>query len=137
MAIMAMRGQTLDAIQSHFALCEDVYAFMLEENRFLKNTSRSIPQKMLDRKRSLLSALDDSLQNMRQMSAADGPVKNVTVRKAAARAQQVILRAMLLDRENEQLLLKHALASRGGKVQVVDRPRAGEVEKRYKAHIKA
>jgi hypothetical protein len=92
---------------------------------------------MLDRKRSLLSALDDSLQNMRQRSAADGPVKNMTVRKAAARAQQVILRAMLLDRENEQLLLKHALASRGGKVQVVDRPRAGEVEKRYKAHIKA
>jgi hypothetical protein len=122
---MAIRGQTLDAIQSHVALCEDVYAFMLEENRFLKNTSRSIPQKMLDRKRSLLSALDDSLQSMRM------------VRKAAARAQQVILRAMLLDRENEQLLLKHALASRGGKVQVVDRPRAGEVEKRYKAHIKA
>jgi hypothetical protein len=44
---------------------------------------------------------------------------------------------MLLDRENEQLLLKHALASRGGKIQVVERPRAGEVEKRYKAYIKA
>ena len=55
---MALRGKTLDAIRSHVALCEDVYAFMLEENRFLK-------------------------------------------------------------------------------IQVVERPRAGEVEKRYKAHIKA
>jgi hypothetical protein len=90
---MAIRGQTLDAIQSHVALCEDVYAFMLEENRFLKNTSRSIPQKMLDRKRSLLSALDDSLQSMRRVSAADGPVKNVMVRKAAARPQNHLLRA--------------------------------------------
>ena len=134
---MALRGKTLDAIHSHVALCEDVYAFMLEENRFLKNTVRSIPQKMLDRKRSLLSALDESLQDMRRVSEADGPVKTAVVRKAAARAQQVILRAMLLDRENEQLLLKHALASRGGKIQVVERPRAGEVEKRYKAHIKA
>jgi hypothetical protein len=40
---------------------------------------------------------------------------------------------MLLDKENEQLLLKHALSSSSGNVQIIPKPTAKQVRKRYEA----
>ena len=79
----------------------------------------------------LLGALENSLQQMRQAAGASSVKKTPALRSVAAKAQRVLLKAMLLDKENEQLLLKHALSSSSGQVQIIPKPTAKQVKKRY------
>lgn len=120
----------LETIQSHAALCEEVYDFFLEENRMLR-ADRPVRDGILERKRFLLNALEGSLERMRATAKANGVVKSSALRSAAAKAQRILLKAMLLDKENEQLLLKHALSSSKADVQIIPKPTAKQVQKRY------
>jgi hypothetical protein len=118
-------------IWSHSTLCEEVYNLFLEENRILRGSGELEASGVLDKKRMLLGALENSLQQMRQAAGASSVKKTPALRSVAAKAQRVLLKAMLLDKENEQLLLKHALSSSSGQVQIIPKPTAKQVKKRY------
>lgn len=118
-------------IWSHSTLCEEVYNLLLDENRILRGSGELERSGLLEKKRMLLSALDASLQRMRQEAGASAVKKTPALRSVAAKAQRVLLKAMLLDKENEQLLLKHALSSSSGEVQIIPKPTAKQVKKRY------
>jgi hypothetical protein len=121
----------LDSLYAHSSLCEEVYDFFLEENRHLRTAERAVSEELADRKRFLLKALEGSLQRLRETIRQGGYKKTSVLRGAAAKAQRILLRAMLLDKENEQLLLKHALASSRGEVQIIPKPTANQVRRRY------
>ena len=121
----------VDLICSHSLLCEEVYNLLIEENRVLRGSGSMEQWEVLEKKRLLLKALDDSLSTMRQSSSVAKAPKTPALKAVAAKAQRVLLKAMLLDKENEQLLLKHALSSSSGDLQIIPKPTARQVRKRY------
>jgi len=127
------RISVIDLIHSHSLLCEEVYNLLLDENRILRGSGMLEEGGVLEKKRMLLKALDDSLQEMRLAARTSTVSKSTALRSVANKAQQVLLKAMLLDKENEQLLLKHALSSSSGNVQIIPKPTAKQVRKRYEA----
>ena len=100
----------LEPLQSHRKLCDELYQFALEENRFLKEQARPPSGELIERKRALLARLEESLAALRAAprSASTTPEERV----AADQAKERILQFLHLDRENEQLLLRHSLTPR-------------------------
>ena len=125
----------VDCIQAHSSLCEEVYDFFLEENRLLRGSAHPVESALLDRKRFLLQALGASLDRMRETARTGGVKKSGALRVVSEKAQRILLKAMLLDKENEQLLLKHALSSSRGEVQIIPKPTAKQVRRRYESNI--
>lgn len=125
----------LDCIHAHSSLCEEVYDFFLEENRLLRSSAHPVEPALLDRKRFLLNALEASLGRMREAVRSAGVKKSGAFRAVSEKAQRILLKSMLLDKENEQLLLKHALSSSRGEVQIIPKPTAKQVRRRYESNI--
>jgi hypothetical protein len=126
-------SSVVDAVFSHSALCEEVYSFLLEENRVLRSSGRLMQQGILDKKKMLLGALAESLGRVRASARAGKIAKTPALRAATLKAQRILLKTMLLDKENEQLLLKHALSSSSGEVNILPKPTANQVRRRYEA----
>ena len=92
----------------HLALCEETYQLLLDENRTLKQTGQPPDREFLREKQGLLLRFDVS---HRAIAEADRMGAR-HFRQSIEKAQQVILKTLLLDRENEQLLLKCTLGQR-------------------------
>lgn len=115
-------------LQEHTSLCEQTYQLVLEENCLLKKNGQPPDETFLEKKRRLLSRMDASLAALRQQSAefkAEVPACHAAMEKA----QQVILKTLLLDRENEQLLLKCSITMRPPAVTL--KPSASHLQKLY------
>jgi hypothetical protein len=124
-------NSAVEAVFAHSALCEEVYSFLLEENRVLRSSGRLMQQGILEKKKMLLSALDESLGRVKASSGSGKVPKTAALRAATSKAQRILLKSMLLDKENEQLLLKHALSSSSGEVNILPKPTANQVRRRY------
>ena len=125
----------LDSLYAHSSLCEEVYDFFLEENRHLRTADQAVSEELSDRKRFLLKALGASLNRIRETASSSGVKKSSALRVVSEKAQRILLKAMLLDKENEQLLLKHALSASRGEVQIIPKPTAKQVRRRYESNI--
>ncbi len=99
---------TPEALQQHRQLCDDLHACALEENRFLRQHQRPLPPELVEKKRSLLERLDQSLENLRGVPA--GPVRDPEARELLESTRSRILQILQLDKENEQLLLRYSLS---------------------------
>jgi hypothetical protein len=97
-----------DPLLNHRKLCDEMYQLALEENRFLKEQGRPPSAELIDRKRALLARLDESLGALR--SAPRDEKASPEAHAAAEQAKARIMQFLHLDRENEQLLLRHSLA---------------------------
>jgi hypothetical protein len=97
----------LTTLQQHHALCDEIHAAVLGENRFLRQHQRAPDAALTDRKRALLAQLDASLTALRELPAASArePETRTQLEKTRAR----ILQILQLDQENEQLLLRCSL----------------------------
>jgi hypothetical protein len=98
----------LQALQHHHQLCDELHALALEENRFLQQNQRAPDAPLLERKRALLTRLDEALSALR---SAEGQNENqVALRQALEKTRARILQVLQLEKENEQLLLRFSLA---------------------------
>lgn len=99
-----------DPWQNHLVLCNELLQFTLAENRFLKDERRPPSATLLEHKRDLLARLDDSVTGLRTASREQTvpPSGRAAIEQAKARTLQILH----LERENEQLLLRHCLAPR-------------------------
>lgn len=97
------------ALQLHQQICDELHELALEENRFLQQHQRAPDSQFQTRKRTLLSRLDDALTTLREApkDEAAQPALRQTLDKARARVLQILQ----LDKENEQLLLRHSLSN--------------------------
>ena len=92
-----------ETLALHSEICEAMHQIILMENRCLKSTGKPPDEAALQAKRIKLAELSASLATI-QAQTSSRPTPEI--RAAAARAQQTILKALLVDRENEKLLLK-------------------------------
>ncbi len=113
-------------LQDHTTLCSRIYDLMIEENRHLSTVGTAPDDALLERKRTLLAALTPSLDRLRSVT---GQVTAPETRSIIEKAMQTILKALLLDRENEQLLLKTTITRRGSGIQ--QRPAASHLQRIY------
>lgn len=117
-------------LAAHAEICSDLYDLMLDENRFLKASGRSREEAFLNRKRAMLASLTRSLEAVREGAGHRGS-PTPELRAAMEKVQQITLKALLLDRENEQLLFKAALQPKPAAAVAPARPVASQVERTY------
>lgn len=115
-----------EALHLHGEICESLHQLILQENRSLKNTRKPTDETLLEAKRAALAKLTTSLTEVRSRSVGRATPES---RAAAAKAQQTILKALLVDRENEQLLLQCDTPARPAPV--MTRPPAAQFQKVY------
>ena len=121
--------ETIESTLSrHLVLCEEAYQILLRENRILKQTGQPPEQEFLRTKEGLLQRFDESHQ---ALAKADR-VAARHLRPSIEKSQQVVLKTLLLDRENEQLLLKCALGGKPRLIQPLAAPHSA-----YKAYEQA
>jgi hypothetical protein len=124
---------TENTLLEHLAACELTYQLMLDENRLLKTTGTAPGDDFLAQKRRVLAQLDGALGMLRTLKNPGIPDFTAQQRGIIQKTQQVVLKAMLLDRENEQLLFKCAMASRQvSRPQM--RPTLDQIQRLYKKH---
>jgi hypothetical protein len=117
-----------ESINTHSALCEEIYDLMIEENRHLRSSGQPPADALLSRKSALLGTLSFSLERLRAGLAEAAPTSS-EIRKSVQHAQKTIMKALLLDRENEQLLLKCTMQRRP--VPPNFRPAAAQLQRAY------
>ncbi len=99
----------LQALQLHQQICDELHELALEENRFLQQHRRAPEASLLERKRSLLARLDESLNALR--TATKEEAGQPSFRQALDKARARVLQVLQLDKENEQLLLRYSLSA--------------------------
>ena len=99
-----------EAIQNHRAICDDLYALAVEENRYLQEQRRPAEPALVERRRAVLKRLEEAVGALRSMPA--GGIKDPARREALEKTQARIMQILQIDRENEQLLTRYSL-SRG------------------------
>jgi len=100
---------TEKALHEHLFACEQTYHLLLDENRMLKTTAAPPGDDFLEQKRVALRQLDSALAALRALGVH---IADLTPQHRAIiqKTQQIVLKTLLLDRENEQRLYrKHAL----------------------------
>ena len=96
-----------EALQQHLGICDSLYALAQEENRFLQQHQRPPEAALLERKRDLLTRLDEALTALR--ASPRGPGRDPKLGAVLDQGRSRILQILQLDRENEQLLLRFSL----------------------------
>jgi hypothetical protein len=121
----------MEALQQHQQLCDELHELALAENSFLQQHRRAPDTALLDRKRTLLTRLDETLTALR--GAAPGASPGPGFKAALEKTRSRILQVLQLDRENEQLLLRCSLASRPSAAPAAAAP-ASMLQKIYQRH---
>ena len=95
-------------VDRHLELCDELLQILNEENRALRQQGGVISDELLEQKRSYLPRLDESLAELKRLQL-ESPEILPAVKEKLTSAQNKIMRILLLDRENEQLLLKSVI----------------------------
>ena len=97
-----------DILRAHVAICSDLHALFLEENRVLRTTSAPPPEELLARKREFLPQLDASLEQLRRINE-NSPRFTPEEQTLVQDGRKKLMQLLMLDRENERLLLRASL----------------------------
>ena len=122
----------MQILQQHQDLCNELHQLALEENSFLQQHRRAPDAPLLEKKKSLLARLDESLAALRTVphNGAEGAPFRPLLDKTRAK----ILQILQLDRENEQLLLRFSLSARPAAAPVPVAPPLSAVQRIYDRH---
>ena len=122
----------MEALQQHQQVCDELHTLALDENRHLQQHRRAPDAPLLERKRTLLACLDETLLALR--TASREGVGASDFRQAIEKTRSRILQILQLDKENEQLLLRFSLT--GNRVTATTAPAASPsvLQKIYQRH---
>lgn len=110
-------------------LCEEIYAFLVEENTLLKGDHPKLSNEFLERKKQFVERSQDALYLMRQISESEDVVKSEQMQSLVDQSKKKIMKIFLINQENEQLLMKQNLSSLVDLNRALIRPK--EVESLY------
>ncbi|HQF38099.1 MAG TPA: hypothetical protein PK322_03180 [Opitutaceae bacterium] len=122
-----------EVLERHQRICDDLYQLALEENRYLLEKKRTFGAELLERRQALLDQLATNLDALKQaITPAPGEAREMADLKEKVR--QRILQCIHLDRDNEKLILRYSLQSRGGPAATLSPaapPPAGNIARLY------
>jgi hypothetical protein len=102
-------------LKRHLALCEEVMALIMRENQALAGGAGYEPFDFYRQRKALLPQLDQSLDSLRQrrmswqkLSPAER-AGSPAIKDLFQSAQALLMRVLLLDRENQQALLRRGM----------------------------
>ncbi len=134
--------EALRALHSHLALCQDIMALTTRENQALAGSDAYEPFNFYQRRKDLLPRLEESLMSLsalrkRSQPGSPGARGGCPEMKSLSHAVQALLtRILLLDRENQQALLRRGLVpARHLPAAAVQRPHC--VTDAYRRHSRA
>jgi|GEM_PF-529957 len=120
-----------ETIRAHVALCDEVLSMIMEENRILRSTGAVPDLTFVERKRALLPRLDESLERLRILREGGLSLGGATGRQIET-AQNKLMKIFMIDRENEQLLLKVSMpVARMGAMPVIRKADPDKVRRTY------
>lgn len=122
----------MEALQQHQQLCDDLHQLALDENRFLQQHRRAPDADLMERKRTLLARLDETLAALR--TASREGVTAASFRQAVEKTRSRILQILQLDKENEQLLLRFSLTGNRVASPATPMADASVLQKIYQKH---
>lgn len=103
------------ALRQHLALCQEALELIEREARALCEADPAPQFTLQQGRKSLLARLDESLPRLRQQRAAwlklpaADRARQPEVAALLRQNQDLIMKALVLDRENEQTLLRRGL----------------------------
>lgn len=102
-------------LRAHMALCEEVLATVTREGQALRGEETSNAFEFFHERQSVLPRLDESLGRLKRhrqtWQRVPGPdrARHPEITALLRSAQELIMRIIVLDRENEQALLRRGL----------------------------
>lgn len=102
---------TTTILEHHLEISEQVHKLLLDENTLLKQQEAAPDREFLDKKQEILEELSRSLDAVKQMRSSQS-VFSDSEKEMIRTAQNRTMQGLYLDRENEQLLLKHSVNPR-------------------------
>ena len=100
------------ALRNHLVVCEELLAMVMRENKAFKDADAPSPLSLYQSKKALLPRLHDSLEQLHTCRVA-WQKKTSAERKQAPEVvqlleqnQNLVMKVIMLDRENEQILLR-------------------------------
>jgi hypothetical protein len=138
---MSLAESVSDVVRQHEALGQEILDLVEEESRALASGSPGLPDSTSARKRALLPRLEASLRQLRLHREAwlrippEERARHPQVASQLRSTQDLLLRVIVRDRENEQLVLRggHVPPRQLAKVQAVSRPHY--VADLYRRHV--
>jgi len=105
----------LQDLRAHLALCQEVMSLAVTENKALSSAHGYVSFEFYKKRKNLLPRLEESLMALRKwrirsQEAGSGERAGCSDAKALFQAVQgLLMKVLLLDRENQQALLRHGL----------------------------
>ncbi|MGV3754430.1 MAG: hypothetical protein ACO1QS_03550 [Verrucomicrobiota bacterium] len=108
---MNQANPTQTVLDEQYALCQEILALAERENGALQQTDSAVTFEIAQQRRQLLARLDAALHNLRSARKGMGPGQPLPPETAqmVRQLQDIIMRVLVLDRENEQALLRRGL----------------------------
>ena len=110
-----MNPDILQSLRQHQTLCEELLSLILREKKAWQNSDAPPSFELYQAKKALLPRLQQSLEAIRNSRAAwqkmppQERAQNPEVVPLLQQTQNLILRIIVMDRENEQVLLRRGL----------------------------
>jgi hypothetical protein len=108
-------AEIIAGLEKHLALCRELLALAEQENRALTESDSAKSFAFFQTRKSLLLRLNESLAALRQHrqlregEPRDKPALCPEARRLLRQNQDGIMKILLLDRENEQILLRRGM----------------------------
>jgi hypothetical protein len=102
-------------LRRHLALCKEVMALVAREHEELSNQGGYNSFEFYQQRKNLLPRLEESLmalrkwRNCRRQAGPTEPVEGSELKALFESVQALLMKVLLLDRENQQALLRHGL----------------------------
>jgi hypothetical protein len=104
-----METDKVEAIlREHVRLCSDLHGLFLEEGKIMRATGSPPDEAFLEKKKHFLPVLGKGLELLQRINENPDSFPR-GVEPLVKEARSLIMKLMMLDRENERLLLKTSL----------------------------
>jgi hypothetical protein len=132
----------MDGLQAHLELCAEVLELVTGESEALRETDTFASQTFAQQRNALLPRLTQSLESLRRTREAwqqldpAARARQPEAESLMRRNQDLIMKIIVLDRENEQALLRRGLVP-PGQLPAANRQRPHVVAAQYLKHLPA
>jgi len=109
---MNTNAEIAQALREHLVICQELMAMVMRENKAFKDASAPSPQALYQSKKLLLPRLQQSSECIRtcrmawQKKTPAERKQDPEIAQLLNQNQNLILKIIMLDRENEQTLLR-------------------------------